>query len=105
MAAEKCQKVCFGGQEIVETLYSHYNIPLKGMAYICIIKLSSSSPSICIDCLQWSLLDLHIGCWLLDSDHPPRSFVDCCQFLSVNHSDEVVCTHACMNAHTQNNTV
>lgn len=32
MAAKKCQKICFGGQEIIETLYSHYNIPLKGPA-------------------------------------------------------------------------
>ena len=34
MAAEKCQKVCFSGQEIVETLYSHYNIPLKGCSHM-----------------------------------------------------------------------
>jgi hypothetical protein len=26
--------------------------------------------------LKWILLDLKVGCWLLDPDHPPGQFTD-----------------------------
>ena len=43
------------------------------------------------DCLHWKLLDIQVGCWLLDSDHPPHSYADCCKFLSIDHPTVEVC--------------
>ena len=40
---------------------------------------------------------MQVGCWLLDPDHPPHSYADCCKLLSTDYpiSDKVVCAYYC----------
>jgi len=40
---------------------------------------------------------VQVGCWLLDPDHPPHSYADCCKLLSTDYSinDKVVCVYYC----------
>ena len=35
---------------------------------------------------------MQVGCWLLDPDHPPHSYPDCCKILSTDYptSDKVI---------------
>jgi len=34
MANEKCSKICYGAQEMVEILYTHFNLSITGTCHV-----------------------------------------------------------------------
>ncbi|KAJ9596396.1 hypothetical protein L9F63_012559, partial [Diploptera punctata] len=65
----RCRKLCCDAQELIIFYVDKYGEDCKQ------------------DNQNWIFLDVKVGCWLLDPDHPPNRFIDALDILGIDKCD------------------